>query len=965
MIGIVNAETISLNIVVNPYEITKDQAGYDRVAIAGYRLGGLPGDPMLPSKVFNVLVPPDIVWDTLKLAVGNVETEILSGSYQIRPAAPDAAYVDGRMIQDWGPNENVIDGKNSAVYGIAEFFPAKYAELLPYSQMRKWKYARVSFTPMQYNAGAGQLKRIKTIRMDLSFQQSGDRSSSAILNDKVMDGLAPEFFFNYNQGKDWYAVPDRSKGMIEDPATSYEGGGSMKRNDLPGVTYDYVIITTNAIVSASSKLSSFISHKQSREHSVLVVTETDFDGLTGQSPNHRAEKIRQWLKNNYVSYGIEYVLLIGDPHPYESGEGDIPMKMCWPKRGAESSEDSPTDAFYADLTGNWDIDGDGYYGEWSDYTSPGGVDFSMEVWVGRIPVYSADYTTLDNVLQKTIDYESESDIHWRDSILLPMSFSKETYDGAPLAEQMMHDYLNSRSYASWTQYQQGNGACGLNSAYSSDQELRGGTIVRDRWAAQDYGVVCWWGHGSATSASVGCDDCWDGTLFSDAQTASLDDNHPSFTFQCSCNNGYPEDANNLAYSILKQGGIGTVSASRISYFNDNVGYGDFDGSSTNSGIGYEYVKRLTQPLAAGNALYQGKLAVVGDIGRQSRLANQYDFNLYGDPAVGLDSSGCPDCPANGIITNAIYPLSKTCSCSNDTSITLNNVTVEGNVTFIAPSVSGAVTIENQATITIYTKTVRLGSGFHAKSGSTVNIRPQTYTNSLDMNFVRLPAGAFTMGSPGDELGRESDEGPQHGVTLTEAFYMQTTEVTQAQWEAVMGNNPSTFKGCADCPVEHVSWDDVQDFITAINTLGEGGTYGLPTEAQWEYAARAGSTTAFYNGGITETLCVDDPNLDIIGWYCYNASGGTYGTRSVARKMCNAWGLYDMSGNVSEWCQDWYGSNYYSSSPSVNPTGPESGSHRVKRGGAWYSNARVCRSAERNYSRPDLRYYMGFRLLWQP
>ena len=646
MIGVVNAETITLDVKAGPCEIIKDRHGYDSVTIDGYKTRGAPGNPMLPSKVFNILVPPDIIWDSLELNIVDVETGILPGTYEIRPAAPDAAYVDGKMVYDWGRSVNVVDGKNADVYGADAFFPIEYAKLVPYSQMRKWKYTKVYFSPIQYNPVTGKLKLFKNIKIEISFQRSGDRASPALLRDKVMDCLAPELFHNYTQGKGWYVLPDDpaqdgGADMLNDSSSGKNGDLPLKVVDQPSDTYDYVIITTNAAVSGSSKLSSFISHKQARGHSVLVVTETDFAGLTGQSPNHRAEKIRQWLINNYSTYGIEYVLLIGDPEPYESaGSGeDIPMKMCWPRRGAVSGQESPTDAFYADLTGDWDLDNDQYYGEWSDYTGSGGVDFAMEVWVGRIPVYSAAYSTLDNILQKIMDYENETTISWRESILLPMSFSKPTYDGAPLAEQMMDDYLNARTYSSWTQYQQGNGACSLNSTYPSDEELLGGTVVRDRWAAHDYGVVCWWGHGSSTSASVGCDGCWDGTLFSYTQTSFLDDDHPSFTYQCSCTNAYPENSNNLAYSILKQGGIGTVSATRVSWFNTGVGYDYFDGSSTNSGIGYEYVERLTQSLAGGRALYEAKLAVAPDIGtKNTRLMNQYDFNLYGDPAVGLDSS---------------------------------------------------------------------------------------------------------------------------------------------------------------------------------------------------------------------------------------------------------------------------------------------------------------------------------------
>ena len=241
----------------------------------------------------------------------------------------------------------------------------------------------------------------------------------------------------------------------------------------------------------------------------------------------------------------------------------------------------------------------------------------------------------------------------------------------------------------------------------------------------------------------------------------------------------------------------------------------------------------------------------------------------------------------------------------------------------------------------------------------------TYTNSLGQSFVLIPAGTFTMGSPVDEPGRHSNEGPQHQVTLTQPFYMQTTEVTQAEWEAVMGSIPSNFSGCATCPVENVSWNDVQNYISYMNTRGEG-TYGLPTEAQWEYAARAGSSTAFANGPITNYQdmwdCEYDPNLDEIGWYCYNAGSTTH---AVGQKKANAWGLYDMSGNVFEWCQDWWGS--YPSSAVTDPAGPSSGLARVKRGGSWnYGYARYCRSANRSYDSPADSYsHIGVRLLRQP
>ncbi|MDZ7697900.1 MAG: SUMF1/EgtB/PvdO family nonheme iron enzyme [Deltaproteobacteria bacterium] len=239
----------------------------------------------------------------------------------------------------------------------------------------------------------------------------------------------------------------------------------------------------------------------------------------------------------------------------------------------------------------------------------------------------------------------------------------------------------------------------------------------------------------------------------------------------------------------------------------------------------------------------------------------------------------------------------------------------------------------------------------------------TYTNSLGQTFVLLPAGTFTMGSPSNELGRDSDEGPQHRVTLSQSFYIQQTEITQSQWEAIMGSNPSSFQGCSNCPVDNVSFNDVQLFIGRMNDRKEG-TYRLPTEAEWEYAARAGSTTAFYNGSITETECGYDPNLNAIGWYCYNCGDQPH---PVAQKTPNAWGLYDMSGNVLERCQDWYDSDYYTSEAVIDPVGPSSGSYRIKRGGCWVYRARSCRSASRQWAYTDFinqHKYVGFRLVRQ-
>jgi formylglycine-generating enzyme required for sulfatase activity len=240
----------------------------------------------------------------------------------------------------------------------------------------------------------------------------------------------------------------------------------------------------------------------------------------------------------------------------------------------------------------------------------------------------------------------------------------------------------------------------------------------------------------------------------------------------------------------------------------------------------------------------------------------------------------------------------------------------------------------------------------------VEDKESKFTNNLGMTFVYIRPGSLMMGSPSDEPNRDDDE-RQHQVRLTRGFYMQTTEVTQGQWKQVMGTNPSHFKNCGDdCPVEWVFWNDCQEFIRKLNQMEGTDKYRLPTEAEWEYACRAGTDTPFSFG---RCLSTDEANYD--GRYPMPAcSKGVYRktTVPVASFSPNAWGLYDMHGNVWEWCEDWYGD--YPSGSLTDPTGPSSGARRVFRGGSWGSGARSCRSAFRSRSTPGLRSgRLGFRL----
>ncbi len=586
------------------YTMSTSAGNTCRIEMDGYDPMASPGDPMLPHKIYRLLVPPNVDISTVRLSVieESISPVASSSACEIEPAPPIATWDGTAVVYMWGEGKRVVNGRNLNVYETDANYPASNIEISSTGEMRQWKYIEVDYRPFRYNPVRENLSFTKGMRITVSWKAPLKTSISSLsrrLEDRAMDREASSMFQNYAQSASWY-TPSRR--------TLSEAGGEK---------YNYVIITSNAIKNGSAKLNDFVAHKRTLGFTVAVITEDAYGSLSGQAPNGRSEKIRKWLKDNYVSLGIKYALLIGDPR---TDSADVPMKMCWPRHNTTwetSYLDGPTDFYYAELSGDWDKDGDGFFGEYGDDTGSGGADKAAEIYVGRIPVYNGNCSPLDSILQKTIDYETAAgDLSWRQNILLPMEPSDSSTPGWQLGEGIRNNFATANGFAAERIYEQQYGIDPPPERTPCNQ----GSVL-DEWQ-NGYGMVTWWTHGSATSAA---------DVFSTYVCSDLDDTRPSVVFQNSCLNGQPETTNNLGYSLLLHGAIDTISATRVSWYNP----GAWDLSGSNSGMAYRFTGKVLDGQGIGQALFAMKL------GESSSSAeywmNHVVFNMYGDPSITLSS----------------------------------------------------------------------------------------------------------------------------------------------------------------------------------------------------------------------------------------------------------------------------------------------------------------------------------------
>ena len=525
------------------------------------------GDPDIPWFTITALLPPDIDPSGVNCFFKDVTYRKMNNDslWNIRPVPPPVTWIDGQRIEDWPANVNIIDGKNTDTYSRSAFWPAKEVKVISISKMRKWNLITIAVPMLRYNPVNKEIEKFSDAQIQINYPsritlQNGRLIN--VLNDNIGKERVRKNVINFDQFSDLY-----NGSVIKLPS------------DISAAT-GFIIITTSNIVNSSSKLADFVAHKQTLGFDVSVITEAEFGGGTGDMA---AENIRTWLQNNYIAMNIEYVMLIGDP---KTSGGDIPMKMLWPI----SDRESPSDFYFADLTGNWDLDGDGLYGETDDFGT-GGIDLAAEVLVGRIPYYG-NIDDLDYILDKTILYEATQSIaDWRQNILLPMEPSDASTPGYHLGETIKYDFAEPNSWGSHRIYDETYGLIPPPETTPTNY-----TNVSNIWENNPFGLVVWWTHGSSTSAV---------DIMTSANAAMLDDNYPSFTFQVSCHNSYPTVSNNLSYALLKNGGINTIGATRVSWY--YVGQTYFVNSPSNAGMSYEYSERIIHDgMTAGEALHDLK-----------------------------------------------------------------------------------------------------------------------------------------------------------------------------------------------------------------------------------------------------------------------------------------------------------------------------------------------------------------------
>jgi MYXO-CTERM domain-containing protein len=633
--GLALAQNVTTRVTLAPGKLDLSQ-----LQMEGFEPSIVPGQPRLPRRVLEVALHPRADLSTLELRLEPGVVDTLPGTHVLAPNPPlRLVTTGGPVVLSWAGAGTVLGGKDLDAYGSQGIFPAAPVTRLDVTNRRGMLVLRLVHTPLRYRHSTGELllDRHTAVQVRYKLRSGGSGSGAFEPDPQILSHLKP--LLNAAEAEKWYGA---TRADVGTPKTGY------------------AIFIPDALAKASKRLSAFIAHKKSLGFEVRVVDEAALAAMPATEKGGDAERMRLWLQRNYKTLNIKYALLIGNPDPRRKG---VPMKLTYAMATHHNyPTKTPSDYYYADLTGNWDLDKDGQVAEYPDDNGQGGVDWVPEVYVGRIPIYSNDARALDQVLDKTMAYISDrGDRSWRMRVLQPaaMLFYKNQYgqnhvriDGADMARAIWDQVIKKTGLTRTTLYE----ADGVDpSKLSSDLKLTRDNVVKE-WN-KGYGLVTWFGHGSSAGVyrTIWTKDDGDQipeggkaaeisspAFFTYDDVMKLDDSRPAFVFHGSCSNGYPESADNIGYGLLLHGAIGTVSSSRVAVVVITTG----SASAANIfGVEREFTRQLLDNKPAGVALLEAKRKISDELGMMTWFT-RLEINLYGDPSVSLTScsvsSDCDD-----------------------------------------------------------------------------------------------------------------------------------------------------------------------------------------------------------------------------------------------------------------------------------------------------------------------------------
>lgn len=586
------------------------------------------GKPMLPAKTFFVGLPPGCTVTSIDLL--EKTTKNLPGYYTLRPTPSISTY--GIPSEKQTTNDDTSKSTDA--------HPPEIFEYLGMSELRKYSLAMIRFYPLTYQPARGRLTLHESITLRISYKATEELSDQRI-SDTTMDDVAATIIYNYK------AI-----------ARLYKG------TETPKQTHDYVIITTSPLVTS---LTGFLTWKTTIGYNVNIVTLSWI--LTNYPASDTQKSIRDFLIANYVSWGIKYVLIVGT-------HASIPMRTCYPDPTNHNNDgwhDIPTDYYYADLTGNWDSDGDGFYGE----KGQDSIDFTPEVIVGRIPTDTP--SVVSSITLKIQQFEQTAYTGWKKNAMLlgaVYGYANEDnsgnprWDGAEVMEQCKNNLLSGFSVT--TMYEkQGLSPC----PYACTMGLTNANVIGQWGSTTGWGLVNWAAHGLYTSANqkVWSTDNGNGIpenpgeftwpiMIQSSDNVLLNNINPPIVFAASCYVSHPETANNLGISLLTNGASAFIGATRVSWGSLGWTQPAHGGHGT---VCYDFTDRVANKHQdCGYGLYNAKQYVYNNFPWNSWQdnANMYNFNLYGDPSMVMNLApgrpSQPSGPATGI-TDIPYVYSTT------------------------------------------------------------------------------------------------------------------------------------------------------------------------------------------------------------------------------------------------------------------------------------------------------------------